>query len=49
MEVTDELVDYSYRNICDDCLKRKKVYYKIYKTLLLLHSLFKCYIFISYF
>ena len=24
MEVTDELKDYSYRKICDDCFKEKK-------------------------
>ena len=24
MEVTDELKDYSYRRICDDCFKEKK-------------------------
>ena len=49
MEVTDELKDYSYRKIYDDCFQKKTVHYKIYKVLLLLHSLFKCYICILYF
>ena len=49
MEVTDELKDYSYRKNCDDYLKEKKICCKIHKILLLLHSLFKCYIFMSYF
>ena len=48
MEATDELKDYLYRKSCDDCFKKIN-YYKVYKILLLLHSLFKCYIFISYF
>ena len=48
MEATDELKDYLYRKTCDDCFKKIN-YYKVYKILLLLHSLFKCYIFISYF
>ena len=30
MEDTDELKDYSYRKICDDCFEEKKVYYKIH-------------------
>ena len=25
MEVTDKLKDYSYRKICDDCLKKKRL------------------------
>ena len=49
METTGELKNYSYRKMCDDCFIEKKVYYKIYKILPLLHSLFKCYVFTSYF
>ena len=30
MEVIDELKDYSYKKICHDCFKEKKVYCKIY-------------------
>ena len=38
-----------HRKICDDCFKEKKFIYKIYKLFLLMHSLFECYILISYF